>query len=167
MMRGITECWVELLSTRQKAKLPLPAVPNNSAESNSVTEYPGTSEARLSLSATDMNVQLELPGDVSEGIGGDEVVMASVTVPDKGRAIGVAVGMDPRRISLTSVARQEDRAQRDDVDNITEVVVASGEIAPRVPTDDAAKGDRKTKDVARHRCGRSYAGTFGGNQPGT
>jgi len=36
MMRGITECRVELLSTRQRAKLPVPAVPNNSAESNSV-----------------------------------------------------------------------------------------------------------------------------------
>jgi len=88
MMRGITECRVELLSTRQKAKLPVPAVPNNSAKSNSVTEYPGTSEARLSLFATDMNVQLELPSDVSEGIGGEEVVMASVVGPDKGRAMG-------------------------------------------------------------------------------
>jgi len=138
MMRGITECRVELLTTRQKAKLPVPAVPNNSAESNSVMEYPGTSEARLSLSVTDMNVQLELPGDVSEGIGGDEVVMTSVVRPDKGRAIGAAVGMEPRRICLMSVAIQEDGSQRDDVDNTTEVVVVSEEIPPPALTDDAA-----------------------------
>jgi len=56
MMRGITEWRVELLST----------VPNNSAKSNSVTEIIGTSDARLSLSAMDMRVELELPGDVSE-----------------------------------------------------------------------------------------------------
>jgi len=42
MMRGITECRVKLLSTRQKAKLPVPAAPNNSAESNCVVDFVGT-----------------------------------------------------------------------------------------------------------------------------
>jgi len=53
MMRGITECRVELLTTRQKAKLPVPAVPHNSAESNSAVDGSGAYDARLSLSATD------------------------------------------------------------------------------------------------------------------
>jgi len=68
MIKGITECRVELLSTRQKAKLPVPAVPNNSAESNSVTECARANNARLALSATSLNVQMELPGDVSEEV---------------------------------------------------------------------------------------------------
>jgi len=66
MMRGITECRVELLSTLQKAKLPVPAAPNNSAESNSVAETAGAYDARLFLSATDLHVQVELPGEVTE-----------------------------------------------------------------------------------------------------
>jgi len=90
MMRGITECRVQILTTRQKAKLPVPAAPNNSAESNSVTECTGATEARLSLSATDLHVQLELPGEVSEEVGGAEIVVA-----DKGQTTGAMVGTEP------------------------------------------------------------------------
>jgi len=103
MMRGITECRVELLSTRQKAKLPVPAVPNNSAESNSAVDGIGAYDARLSLSATDQNVHLELPGDVAG-------VTTAAATPDKTEHETIAgkVNPEPRRISLTSVAKQRD-----------------------------------------------------------
>jgi len=56
MMKGITECRVEILTTRQKAKRPLPNAPNNSAESNSVVEGASAYKARLFLSATDQHL---------------------------------------------------------------------------------------------------------------
>jgi len=101
MMRGITKCRVELLSTRQKARLPGPAAPNNSAESNSVMDVVGTYDVRLSLSATDQQVQLELPGDVT-GITNETAIV------EKGKTIARIVSPEPRRVSLTSVPKQSD-----------------------------------------------------------
>jgi len=70
MLKGITECRVELMSTRQKAKIPLPAVPDNSVESEDLVEGVDASDVRRSvsmtdrdLSMTDQQIQLELPGD--------------------------------------------------------------------------------------------------------
>jgi len=133
-MRGITECRVELLSTRQKAKLPVPKVPNNSAESNSVTEIIGTSDARLSLSATDMQVELELPGDVSE-----EPRMAEVVIleTEKGRIIGGVGNTEPRRIPLMPVAsRGKGVASFDDIDRLARVAEKSGETVRAACADD-------------------------------
>jgi len=99
MMRGITECRVELLSTRQKAKLPVPAAPHNSAESNSVADVSNADDARLSLSATDLHVHVELPGDVKEAAA--EIV--SPRVGDNENR-GGPLNVEPRRVSLISVA---------------------------------------------------------------
>jgi len=137
MMRGITECRVELLSTRQKAKLPVPAAPNNSAESNSVTEYTETGDARLSLSATDLHVQLELPGDVSEETRTVGVVGAVTLEVEKGRMIGATVSTEPCRISLTSVARQGDRVPScDNIVHIADVAATSVETVRDARADD-------------------------------
>jgi len=115
MMRGITECRVELLSTCQKAKLPVPAVPNNSAESNSAVDGVGAYDVRLSLSATDQHVRLELPGDESEMI--TEIATPVVT---GGEATVETVITETRRISLISVTRQNDDGQsRDEVVGLT------------------------------------------------
>jgi len=62
MMKGITECRVEIMSTRQIARLPVTAVPENSVESDSIADGTDTGDARLSLSATDQHMQVELPG---------------------------------------------------------------------------------------------------------
>jgi len=97
LIKGITECRVEILTTRQKAKLPLPDAPNNSAETSSVIEGAGAYDVRLSLSATDQNVRLELPGDVPE-------VIEKVT-PNSGETSKGITNVEPRRVSLTSVAK--------------------------------------------------------------
>jgi len=109
MMRGITECRVELLSTRQKAKLPLPAAPNNSAELNSVAETAGAHDGRLSLSANDLHVQLELPGEATE-----PTVEATQFTILSGKATAEIVTTEPRRISLISVVRPNDDRQPGD-----------------------------------------------------
>jgi len=112
---GIVECRVELMSTRKKAKQPVPAAPANSAESNSVTECVGASEARLSLSATDQNVQLELPGEVPER--DKEITVCDETKKVNGtKTMGEAKTVEPRRISLTSVRKVRDEGPlRDEV----------------------------------------------------
>jgi len=99
MLKGITECRVELLTTRQKAKLPLPAVPHNSAESNSVADGSYVDDARLSLSATDLHVQVELPGDARETV-------AEIVSPRMGdeENRGGQTNVEPRRVSLVTVA---------------------------------------------------------------
>jgi len=132
MMRGITDCRVELLSTRQKAKLPVPAVPNNSAESNSVVEGAGAYDVRLSLSATDQHVQLELPGDVTE----TTAKMTTPVVP--GEKVTVrTVTTEPRRISFISVVRQnDDRQSRDEVVGLTNKDRAPIEAEPGVCIED-------------------------------
>jgi len=130
MMRGITECRVELLSTRQKAKLPLPAAPNNSAESNSVAETAGAHDGRLSLSATDLHVQLELPGEVIE-----PSVEATSFAVLSGKATAEIVTTEPRRISLISVERpNDDRQPGDEVVNLSEKDQVSTE--PNTGSDD-------------------------------
>jgi len=106
MIMGITECRVELLSTRQKAKLPVPAVPNNSAESNSVIECVGAYDVQLSLSATDQHVYLELPGDVTETI-----TEVAIQAAERRKVLFGKVNSEPRRISLTSVAKRRDEVQ--------------------------------------------------------
>jgi len=103
MINGIVECRVELLSTRT-SKEPVLAAPANSAESNSVTECVGASDARLSLFATDQNIQLELPGDVSERnkeMTADDGAKKTNVMKTMGE---VTIG-EPRRISLTSVKK--------------------------------------------------------------
>jgi len=103
MMKGITECRLELMSTRQKAKKPVPKAPDNSVESDSLAERTGASDERQSLSATDQHVQLKLPGDiVGEKCGtaqpsGTGKPGAGKTVIETGSA------EQPRRITLTSV----------------------------------------------------------------
>jgi len=54
------------MSTRQKSKRPLPKAPDNLLEADSLIGRVEVCDARLSLSATDLHVQLELPGDVTE-----------------------------------------------------------------------------------------------------
>jgi len=103
MMRGITECRVRLLTTQQKAELPVPPAPNNSAESNSAVEIPCGYDGRLSLSATDLHVQLELPGEVT----GSTAEIMSPAAPSR-KAIAETVTTEPRRIFLISVIRPID-----------------------------------------------------------
>jgi len=130
MMRGITECRVELLTTRQKARLPLPEVPHNSAESNSVAEIVGAHDGRLSLSATDLHVQLELPGEVTEPP--VETTRVAVT---RGKTTTAIAGAEPRRISLTPVTKSnDDRRTRDGVVDLSEKDEAS--IGPKAGSDD-------------------------------
>jgi len=132
MMRGITECRVELLSTRQKAKLPLPAAPNNSAESNSVAETAGVYDGRLSLSATDLHVQLELPGEV---IGSTAEATSSAAL--SGRATAEMVTTEPRRISLISVVRpSDDRQPGDEVVNFSDKDREPRSTEPNASSDD-------------------------------
>jgi len=101
MMKGITECRVEIMSTRQKARLLVPAAPENSVESNSLVDGTDT-DARLSLSATDQHVQVELPGvgvadDRREGQAGENWETGGEMTPE-----GANIA-EPRRITLTSV----------------------------------------------------------------
>jgi len=143
MMKGITECRVELLSTRQKAKLPVPVVPNNSAESNSVVDGAGTYDVRLSLSATDQHVQLKLPGYVNE------TTTETAILAKRKKVIVETINPEPRRVSLISVAKQGDgRQSRDEAVSPTgrdkaekeamagmcgdDVPIATGEIATPV-----------------------------------
>jgi len=100
LIKGITECRVEIMSTRQKAKRPVPKAPDNSREADSSIE--SVCEARMSLSATDLHVRLELPGDVhdesvreTEPRGVEEIVV--------GKEINEMTSPEPRRVLLTSV----------------------------------------------------------------
>jgi len=155
MMRGITECRVELLSTRQKAKLPVRAVPNNSAESNSVIDGIGAYDARLSLSATDQQVHLDLLGDVTG-------ITTTAATPDKGEReiLAEEVNPEPRRISLTSVTKRRDETRprselTNEKDNVPQTInffkdvddtpVTPGEIA--TPTTYLEIADRSAERV--------------------
>jgi len=129
MISGMVECRVELMSTREKAKQPVPAAPANSAEPNSVPECVGASDARLSLSVTDQNIQLKLPRGLprrgsplprrgrnslegnKETTACDEAKKVIVT-----KTMGEATIAEPRRISLTSVKKlREERPLGDEV----------------------------------------------------
>jgi len=60
----ITDCNVVLQSTRKKAKVPVSAPPPNSIDSD--VEADESSDPQLSQSATDIGVQIELPGRETE-----------------------------------------------------------------------------------------------------
>jgi len=104
MIQEITECRVELLSTRQKAKRPVPKAPDNSREADNPTERIEVSGARLSLLATDQHVQLELPGDIMEenrvATGSSRIKKTSV-----GKKLAGADDVEPRPVLLTSVKK--------------------------------------------------------------
>jgi len=70
-------------------------------------EVVGGSDARLSLSATDMNVQLELPGEVPEGSEGITAGDATKRV-NAAQTRDEATTVEPRRIALTSVKKAGD-----------------------------------------------------------
>jgi len=131
MMRGITECRVELLSTRQKAKLPVPAAPNNSAESNSVVDCVGKYDVRLSLSATDQQVPLELPGDVIE-----TTIETATPMVEREKVTTGTTNPESRRIFIISVVKSGDGRQlRDEtVNHVDDVPTNPGEIATPVVT---------------------------------
>jgi len=107
MMSGIVECRVKIMSTRRQAKLPVPAPPGNSAESNSVTDCVGASDARLSLSALYMNVQLELPGEVPKGEKEAATCNATKEVSEA-QTMSEVITVEPRPVSLTSVKKVRD-----------------------------------------------------------
>jgi len=102
LIKGITECRVEIMSTRQKAKRPVPKAPDNSREADSSVERADLCDARMSLSATNLQVRLELPGDVAE-----ENERATEPSGAKGMVVrevaSETVSAEPRRVFLTSV----------------------------------------------------------------
>jgi len=57
---SMTECSVQIQTTRKKAKAPVSAAPPNFIDSEADTE--GMGDSRLSLSATDLRTQIDLPG---------------------------------------------------------------------------------------------------------
>jgi len=82
---SMTECSVRIQTTRKKAKAPVSAAPPNSIDSEADTEGMGDSE--LSLSATDLCTQIDLPE------GGTEMEMQGIhTIKDATIAGGIAAG---------------------------------------------------------------------------
>jgi len=64
---NIVECSVRLQTTKKKAKIPVSAAPPNSIDSE--VDCGDVCDAHLSLSATDLGTQIELPGDGVEVAG--------------------------------------------------------------------------------------------------
>jgi len=146
MMRGITECRVELLSTRQKAKLPVPAAPHNSGESNNVADVSNADDARLSLSATDLHVHVGLPGDVIEMA--SEIV--SPRVGDNENRGGL-LNVEPRRVSLISVAVPPcDRLSRE-VDQTNEEIQSAEASEHKLCSDGLPTGLGESSTLASER----------------
>jgi len=69
MLKTLPECRVkiELESTRNKSRRPVPAAPANSIESEDLTGGGEGDDMRLSQPATNQNIQLGLPGDEVTG----------------------------------------------------------------------------------------------------
>jgi len=61
---NMTECSVRIQTTRKKAKAPVSAAPPNSIDSEADTK--GMSDIQLSLLATDLSTQIDLPGGGTE-----------------------------------------------------------------------------------------------------
>jgi len=133
MHKGITECRVELLSKRQKAKMTLPAASDNSVESDDVLEGIYASDIRLSLSMTDQHIQLDLPGD--------RVMESATAGPSRENvakrkeiAAATTASTEPRPVSLTMIAMPHKAGPTYD-----EAVRPSG--TRDVPTEIAAGGE--------------------------
>jgi len=163
MMRGIIECRVELLSTRQKAKLPLPPPPHNSTASNSMADGSIADDARLSLSATDLQVQVELPGDVSEMAGG--TVSPRIDMEENR---GASRSVEPRRVSLVSVAVPSREQAPRETGQTDEEGQSVGAIGPKLCSDAVPTAqDESSTSMLEHVVARSRTAIHEMSEAGT
>jgi len=120
-IKGITKCRVEIMSTRQKAKRPVLKVPDNSLEADSM-ERVGMCDERLSLSATDQQVQFELPGDITEG-NKEATGLSGIKEMVVEKTAGEAGNTEPRRITLTPVKTTiGETPKRDETVHVTRTI---------------------------------------------
>jgi len=78
---NLTECSVRIRTTKKNAKVPVSAAPPNSIDSEA--DIDGMGNILLSLSATDLSTQIDLPG------GGTEVKLQGINMIKDATIVGV------------------------------------------------------------------------------